>query len=238
MKQSGHPARANASKRTPKRESRPGEPAIGAAGKKLPLKNLPGEASDRCRSAKRHSFEWRFVLQGYAGVIPDPNVATNSSCQPVAFAVVSKLPITRLTRATRFSGRASSPPSRQVSEYSSYLSRLHGAQAHIGRGTPEKSSGWFASIRRSGWRRSTACARGAAREFSRELETAGEEVCAGTPLAGKHCPRMKLATYSGKDAPRSSSISGIHFRAMADEAAERPERGTRRALCTVRENDG
>jgi hypothetical protein len=70
MKQSGHPARANASKRTPKRESRPGEPAIGAAGKKLPLKNLPGEASDRCRSAKRHSFEWRFVLEGVRGRNP------------------------------------------------------------------------------------------------------------------------------------------------------------------------
>jgi hypothetical protein len=69
------------------------------------------EASDRCRTAKRHSIEWRFVRLGCfcnaAGLVATLcNVtmefrrSTNSTCQQAAFAVVSDLPIKRLTRAT------------------------------------------------------------------------------------------------------------------------------------------
>jgi hypothetical protein len=56
------------------------------------------------------------------------------TCHRRTFPVVSELPIERLTRATQAWGRASSPPSKQISSGSSIGRKLYAAKAHIGQG--------------------------------------------------------------------------------------------------------
>ena len=79
---------------------------------------------------------WALISTKHPGVTVTKEVyrpATNT-CHGFSFAVVSELPIKRLTRATQESGRASSPPSKQISPSSSNQKRLCAAEAHIGKG--------------------------------------------------------------------------------------------------------
>jgi hypothetical protein len=65
------------------------------------------------QALKRHSVGVAFLasVRHKLPLLPKTLPRKNPTCQCCCFAVVSKLPIKRLTRATRGMGRASSPPS-------------------------------------------------------------------------------------------------------------------------------
>jgi hypothetical protein len=143
------PSKSNRQKAALKREKPAGEPASGAEGL-LPHSPYRWEASDQRRTGKRHLLEGGvscvrdlflrapFRIQGQALALPWwlPKVfpPQTRTCQRWTFPVVSELPIERLMQATQAWGRASSPPSKQISPGSSIGRKLCAAKAHIGQG--------------------------------------------------------------------------------------------------------
>ena len=134
--------------------------------------------------------------------------ATNTSCQPVAFAVVSNLPITRLTRATRFRGGQARRRAGRSCENSSYLSRLYGAQAHIGRGTPEKSTSRSASFRKNGGKLINGICAGCGQGIFQRVGNGGRRGALVRLWGGKDCPRAWSRQQTSTRCSQAGCVSG------------------------------
>jgi hypothetical protein len=113
-----------------------------------------------------------------------PAVPPEYTCQPGRFAVVSELPIKRLTRATPGGVEQARRRARKLRRSVQFIQKLHAEKAHIGRASPEKSTGRTVSILTSGRSLRKAPAYGAAIAFSQSLKCRAKEA---EPLRPPNC---------------------------------------------------